>query len=138
MATKTTFAVSTPTGKPMHVEAHTSRKLKRLIVTRISSASRRTITHRKSGHSLASVLPLGMTTIPQFIAFAEALEAMEHRAWEIMDGLTFGSAWDIKKLSGRDRDTLLDFASRARAIGIKIVESGAQCLQRSRVTERAQ
>lgn len=121
MTRKTVFTVCGPSTKALEVEAHTTSKLKRLIVTREHPAARRTITHRLSGYSMISLLPITMRTIPQLIAFAEALEAMDHPAWAIFDGLSFGKPWDRSKLSGRETDLLRDFASKARELGISVM-----------------
>lgn len=119
MATKGTFNITTRSGKPFEVESHTSKKLKKLIVTKYPG-QRRTITHMASGWALTSLLPLTMRTIPELIDFAESLEALDHPAWKIMDKATLAKGIDRSKMSGRDVDHLRDFQSKACAIGIDI------------------
>lgn len=119
MTFKTTFLVALPNRTPIEAEAHSSRKLKKLIVTKLPG-QRRTITHRRSGWAITSLLPITMRTIPQLIAFAEALEALDHPAWAILDATTLGGT-DRNKMSGRDVDNMRDFVSKARALGLNIV-----------------
>ena len=114
------YTVRTNGAGDIECEAHTSRRLKKLIVTRLPH-QRRTITHKASGWAMTSLLPISMCNIPHLIAFAEALEAMEHPAWAIIDAATPAKGLDNKNLSGREVDLLRDFAGKARTIGIDIV-----------------
>jgi hypothetical protein len=73
-----------------------------------------TITHLKTGRSLESLLPEGGRRAKDIVLRqAKAIATINHPAWAMMDALKHGGTWG--DLSGRDVDTLREFASIARA-----------------------